>query len=194
MVIHMKPIRFKFSAQKAKAAILLIAQQRPGIDIHALLKACYFADVAHLNAHGRPIFGATYRAMKFGPVPLEIYEMVKGDAIWLAELSLEGFPWRLDGFRVQATANEAVDTDAFSESDLEALQAGIARSLSMTFNERTEATHGPDWQAKAKARLPLGRLVTAAEAARLAVYLLSDASIPQTGTIIDLEQKVTGAP
>lgn len=143
----MKHIRFKFAAQKAKAAILLSAQQWSGIDIHGLLKACYFADVAHLNQHGRPIFGATYLAMKFGPVPLEIYDMLKADPIWLAELSLDCFPWRLDGYRVQVTANEKVDTDALSESDMTALGEGIARSRALTFNERTEATHGPDWQA-----------------------------------------------
>lgn len=53
---------------------------------------------------------------------------------------------------------------------------------------------GPNWQDRIAATLPLGRLVTADEAARLAVYLLSDASIPMSGAIIDLEQKVSGAP
>jgi len=52
---------------------------------------------------------------------------------------------------------------------------------------------GEDWQAKAAARLPLGRLVTAGEAARLAVFLLGEASAPLSGAVIDLEQKVTGA-
>jgi len=53
---------------------------------------------------------------------------------------------------------------------------------------------GPDWQAEAAASLPLGRLVTAAEAARLTVFLLSDASVPLSGVTIDLEQWVAGAP
>jgi NAD(P)-dependent dehydrogenase (short-subunit alcohol dehydrogenase family) len=53
---------------------------------------------------------------------------------------------------------------------------------------------GPGWQAEAAARLPLGRLVTADEATRLALYLLSDASIPLTGSAIDLEQHVYGTP
>lgn len=66
----------------------------------------------------------------------------------------------------------------------------------------TEAEHrmqadvmgrGPDWQEKAAAALPLGRLVTAEEAARLAVFLLGDASAPMSGAVIDLEQKVAGA-
>jgi NAD(P)-dependent dehydrogenase (short-subunit alcohol dehydrogenase family) len=54
--------------------------------------------------------------------------------------------------------------------------------------------HGPDWQAKAAAGLPLGRLVSEDDAARLAVYLLGDASAPMTGVSVDLEQQVVGAP
>jgi NAD(P)-dependent dehydrogenase (short-subunit alcohol dehydrogenase family) len=53
--------------------------------------------------------------------------------------------------------------------------------------------HGPDWLAEASGSLPLGRLVTAEETARLVVFLLGEASIPMTGAIVDLEQKVAGA-
>jgi NAD(P)-dependent dehydrogenase (short-subunit alcohol dehydrogenase family) len=53
--------------------------------------------------------------------------------------------------------------------------------------------HGPDWMAAAAAAQPLGRLVTAEECARLTAFLLSDASVPMTGAILDLEQKVAGA-
>ena len=53
--------------------------------------------------------------------------------------------------------------------------------------------HGPDWQKTLAATLPLGRLVTVEETARLAVFLLADASQPMSGALIDLEQKVTGA-
>jgi NAD(P)-dependent dehydrogenase (short-subunit alcohol dehydrogenase family) len=52
---------------------------------------------------------------------------------------------------------------------------------------------GEDWQAEVAATQPLGRLVTAEECARLAIFLLSDASVPMSGTVIDVEQKVTGA-
>lgn len=54
--------------------------------------------------------------------------------------------------------------------------------------------HGPGWLAEASAAMPLGRLVMAEEAARLAVFLLGDASAPMTGTVIDFEQKVAGSP
>ena len=52
---------------------------------------------------------------------------------------------------------------------------------------------GPGWQDAASARLPLGRLLNPDEAARLAVFLLSDASAPMSGAVIDLEQRVIGA-
>lgn len=52
---------------------------------------------------------------------------------------------------------------------------------------------GPDWQAQAAASLPLGRLVTVEETAKLAVFLLGGASVPMSGAVIDFEQRVTGA-
>lgn len=53
--------------------------------------------------------------------------------------------------------------------------------------------HGEGWLADASARQPFGRLITAEEVGRLAVYLLSKESEPMTGSIIDQEQFVIGA-
>lgn len=139
-------IRFKFAAEKAFAAIHWIVSHHHDVDLHASLKSCYFADKSHLNAFRRPIFGATYRAMKFGPVPLEIYEMMKGEAIWKAELGKDEFPWELAGYRLQSKLNAEPDMDSLSDSDLEHLEVGVRQSLEMNFTERTAATHGPDWQ------------------------------------------------
>ena len=52
---------------------------------------------------------------------------------------------------------------------------------------------GKGWVEDIASQLPLGRLLDVSEVANLAVYLLSDMSGLQTGTIIDLEQKVMGA-
>lgn len=141
-----QPIRFKFAAEKALAAIHWMVSQRPELDLHTLLKACYFADRQLLNENGRPIFGATYRAMRFGPVPLEIYEMAKGEAYWLAELGLPKFPWTLDGYHLVSRSNEAPDLSVLSQDDFQALTASFAVAEAMDFNARTAATHGRDWQ------------------------------------------------
>ena len=51
---------------------------------------------------------------------------------------------------------------------------------------------GEDWVAEAAAGQPLGRLLAPEEAARLVVFLLSDASAPMTGVALDLDQHVLG--
>ena len=53
---------------------------------------------------------------------------------------------------------------------------------------------GPGWLAEASARMPLGRLLTMQEVANLTLYLLSDLSGLQTGTVTDLEGRITGGP
>ncbi|CAH2395803.1 SDR family oxidoreductase [Mesorhizobium escarrei] len=52
---------------------------------------------------------------------------------------------------------------------------------------------GPGWIDAANATQPFGRLLAADEVANLAVFLLSDASGPMTGALIDQEQWVVGA-
>jgi NAD(P)-dependent dehydrogenase (short-subunit alcohol dehydrogenase family) len=47
---------------------------------------------------------------------------------------------------------------------------------------------GEDWLAQAEARMPWGRLIKPEDVARLTLFLLSDASIPMTGALIDQAQ------
>ena len=80
---------------------------------------------------------------------MEIYELAKGDPLWLAELGMDRLPWRLDGFRLVRSDNSVaeVDRSALSETDQTLFSSALARSVKMNFNERTAATHGRDWQA-----------------------------------------------
>ena len=143
------PIRYKFSAKKALQATEWMLSKHQSLDLHAILKACYFADKEHLNRYGRPIFGASYRAMPYGPVPAEIYELLKGEPLRIQEAGVEHLPWRLEGYWVRRRSNREPELSALSTSDRECLDRALASSVAMTFNERTAATHGPDWQ-KAK--------------------------------------------
>lgn len=52
---------------------------------------------------------------------------------------------------------------------------------------------GEGWLEAVTAAQPLGRLVTAGECAQLVAFLISDASAPMSGAVIDFEQKVAGA-
>jgi NAD(P)-dependent dehydrogenase (short-subunit alcohol dehydrogenase family) len=51
---------------------------------------------------------------------------------------------------------------------------------------------GPGWIDEARASQPFGRLIVPEDVARLAAYLLSDASIPIMGAVVDMEQWVSG--
>ena len=51
---------------------------------------------------------------------------------------------------------------------------------------------GPDWLAEQAARQPFGRLLSPEDVARLTHFLLSPASEPMTGAVIDQEQWVVG--
>ncbi|MGX5801843.1 SDR family oxidoreductase [Bradyrhizobium sp. Arg314] len=52
---------------------------------------------------------------------------------------------------------------------------------------------GPGWLDAANAMQPFGRLFSVIDIANLAVFLLSDAAGPMTGTLVDQEQWVIGA-
>lgn len=58
---------------------------------------------------------------------------------------------------------------------------------------QAEATGDPDWETKAAAGLPFGRLVDPAEAARAVNFLVSDDAGLMTGAVINFDQTVWGA-
>ena len=122
----MSEIRFKFAPDKAWDAIHWMVIQRPNIDLHTLLKACYFADKEHLNKHGRP----------FAPVTtLQGYD-----------LGQDRYPWGIDGYRLSLLDNAEPLMESLSDSDKEEIAAALKKSMAMSFTQRTAATHGRDWQ------------------------------------------------
>ncbi len=61
-------------------------------------------------------------------------------------------------------------------------------------NERAlQAASDPDWEAKAQAALPFGRLVDPEEAARAVNFLVSEDAGLMTGAIVNFDQSVWGA-
>jgi NAD(P)-dependent dehydrogenase (short-subunit alcohol dehydrogenase family) len=51
---------------------------------------------------------------------------------------------------------------------------------------------GAGWLAETAAKMPFGRLLTPDDVARLSLFLLSDASKPMSGSLIDYAQFVFG--
>ena len=79
---------------------------------------------------------------------------------------------RFDRIRINGINLGWVDTPA--ERQMQAVTLGL----------------GEDWLAEANAKQPAGRLLLPEDVARLAVFLLGDASFPMTGSLVDQEQWV----
>ncbi len=130
---------------------MLLTANKP-LDFQTILKTAYFADKRMLNEHGRPIFGTTYRAMNYGPVPVEVYEMLKEEPYYLSELDMNSYPWkRENGHRVSLIdsdpnhRNTLLDLDSIAEKDMVILKEEFDRSRKMNFDQRTRETHRMDW-------------------------------------------------
>ena len=151
----MPRIRFNFAPAKALNAVtwLLRSGTEGGtewIDFHTILKACYFADRQALADRQLPIFGAEYIAMEYGPVPVEIYEMLACEPKWLMELaerSVDGYPWRSEHHFVTLKAEARGDREftGIARAELIMVEQAFEKSSGMGLTLKTDETHGEDW-------------------------------------------------
>ncbi|MDZ7704787.1 MAG: Panacea domain-containing protein [Trueperaceae bacterium] len=138
-----------FDQEAAVAVVLYVASNVKDPSLHRIFKILYFADRAHLERYGRFIAGDSYVAMKHGPVPKNIYDMLKavrGDRPYfmapeLAE-ELQGY-FGIEGSYVRPRAEP--DLDALSDSDLACLDASIETCGDKTFGELTALSRDEAW-------------------------------------------------
>jgi uncharacterized phage-associated protein len=133
-------IKFKINPQKALEAILLLAEKKPGITFHTLLKVLYYADKKHLNKYGRPVIGDGYCALEFGPVGSFVYDLLKCEPIALEALQCDTPPFEIrKKYRVYGTRK--ADKSVFSASDLEAIKEAYRENHALGFGALTDKTH-----------------------------------------------------
>lgn len=145
---------FTFNPETATNVILYIAQRAPIPDFHHISKISYFADRKHLERYGRFICGDRYIAMKDGPVPSGIYDILKtvrgdGWCLWDDKGNQDyGFSVADDGFTVKP--HRDADLDDFSESDIECLDDAIKQYGKMPFSQLCTLSHQGAWQKAAQ--------------------------------------------
>jgi uncharacterized phage-associated protein len=144
---------FEFNLDKGIEAILYIAQKVDDPTFHRISKIMYFADRKHLEKYGRFICGDSYVAMKHGPVPSEIYDILKAvraDTV-LSLKPYEAAKKVQSAFSVQEPYEvkhlRESNLDFFSESDLECLNYSIENYRNLSFDELTELSHDQAWEA-----------------------------------------------
>jgi uncharacterized phage-associated protein len=113
-----------------------------------VFKIIYFADQKHLVKYGSLVSKDKYIAMKHGPVPSLLYDMVKllkGEGLLVGKnIELEGC-FELSGdYTIKSLKNP--DMKLFSKSKLEAVRAAIAENKNLSFNELSVKSHDFAWQ------------------------------------------------
>jgi len=124
---------FVFNSKKAIEAILYIAASVEQPSFNRICKIMYFADKQHLEKYGRFICGDSYIAMKHGPVPSGMYDILKIDSA-KQDFRVE------DEFLVHPL--RAAQFDYFSESDLECLK----QASQLSFQQLSELSKDLSWQ------------------------------------------------
>lgn len=136
-----------FNFDRAINSILFALEQLGGrTDMHKLCKILYFADQRHLSEYGRSITGDTYIAMKYGPVPScvdDILKAVRGDSFFSNNQDIMELKKSLYfENRFYIVGVKAPDIDYLSETDVECLLSSIEFCRDKNFDQLTAASHG----------------------------------------------------
>lgn len=138
----------EFDQKVALEAILYLADKSASPTFHHIAKLLYFADRMHLERYGRFICGDRYVAMKHGPVPSGVYDMIKAAQNGVQYLC---FPEAEGAFDVvgkyTVKPRRHPDVGWFSSSDLACLDEALRKYDKYTFEEMTRMSHDSAWRA-----------------------------------------------
>ncbi len=113
----------EFELEKATQSLNYLAKKEGGrIDKMKAIKLIWLADRFHLRKYGRPILNDNYLAMEYGPVGSSAKDVAEHSSFLGTEEKkyAEGFI-KPDGNKFFIESINDVDSDVFSESDIEAL-------------------------------------------------------------------------
>lgn len=103
-----------FNREKAIEVIIYLAERIPEADLYSVGKLLYFADKTSLERFGRFICGESYVAMQKGPVPSNVYDIMK-EAV---DDGSNGFIVENDYY---VKSLRPADLDKLSDSDIQCL-------------------------------------------------------------------------
>jgi len=107
--------------KKITQVINYFARKAGGIDKLKLVKLIYFADKYHLRRYGRTVTGDIYFAMKLGPVPSAVLDLLNNN-IFANENSQKYFRKYVEIQKDHTIiSKKEVDFEFLSESDIEAM-------------------------------------------------------------------------
>ena len=136
----MPTLRFKIHWDKCLEGIHLLAARQAGITTFYVSKVFFFADKKHLLDWGRPISGDRYIAMENGPVPSNIYDLIKQNE-YLADDLLDEFERRIEKRGRHLYSRVDFVARALSPTDVAYLEDARATYSQMGFGALSRLTH-----------------------------------------------------
>jgi uncharacterized phage-associated protein len=133
-------LHFKMNWAKAVEAVHYLASIHPGITPFYIAKIFYFADKEHMVDWGRPICGDVYIAMENGPVPSNIYDLIKREQ-FLDDDIVEEFDRRIRKNDRALHSKTDFNAVALSPSDMEYLRAAERVYGHMSFSMLRDLVH-----------------------------------------------------
>ncbi len=130
--------------------ILYVANRVTDATFHSISKILYFADKLHLSRYGRLMSGDSYVAMKHGPVPSAIYDLLK-----FAGGKVDRFTppeWAQAAAAAIEVPNahsvrprRCEDSSQISASEKSCLDQSIAENADLSFGQLTDKSHDGAW-------------------------------------------------
>lgn len=136
---------------KIQEAILYLLTQFSPLSQFQIVKALWFADSAHLAEYGRPVTFDNYVAMQQGPVPSLAYNALKPDFPFQRVFGSPR-PWRFVTSLLRQGVRKyyrlrSPRVEYLSDTDKDALKAGLARVMRTTHKELEAIVHSvPAWR------------------------------------------------
>ena len=142
-------INSTFNYKKATQALNRFALKSGGkINKMKALKLMFLADRYHLRKYGRLVSNDYYVAMKLGPVPSITMDIAEADSFLDPNLKEYAVQYlKASSTRRQIESVKPVETEYFSESDLEALNFAWDKFGHLAKWSISDFTHEyPEWQ------------------------------------------------
>ena len=152
-------IAFPFSPKKAIAALHFLAGlmssprrvEHPMLHFKGVMAVLWIADVRLFQEHHRPVTGTRWRAYPQGPVPIDLFALLRSDPLWLDDLPETHYavPFEVQGDCITRNLRIPFGYDpkkVLSQPDRDALERAVATGKDLKRTGRENALRGEAFQ------------------------------------------------
>ena len=138
-----------YDCKKLTELVLFILGKTGGVDFYHAFKILYFAEMKHLAKWGSGIVPDEFCALKYGPVPTQLYDAVKElnhPRMILSEELSEVIQFAGEDAPNVLLPKREANLKYLSKSEIEALEQSIEENESLTFGQLMRKSHDEAWE------------------------------------------------